>query len=260
MAVQSILERIKRPLRGTFVHRMVREARDQLDDLRRLTDPSEMNARYDRQMIRVMRRVLRPDSLCVDVGAHDGATLEPMFALAPKARHYAFEALPHLAAQVRAKFPEANVHDCALSDTSGNATFVHVENDPGYSGLRRRIYDRPDPITSEITVRVARLDDVIPANERVAFLKIDVEGAEYHVLRGAVETIRRGRPVIVFEAGEGSTGQYGVTSRDMYRLITETLDYDVSTMVRWLHGARPITADEFWRSDFYFIATPRDKG
>lgn len=203
-----MLARLKQRLRGTVIHRAYHALREQWqtwEDRRPTSDISEMNARYDRQTNAVMRRVLERHSLCVDVGAHDGALLASMLAYAPEARHYAFEPLPHLAQHLRATFPGVRVHDCALSDTTGRTTFQYVENDPGYSGIRRRIYDRSDPVVREIDVEIARLDDIVPQTERVAFLKIDTEGAEYHVLRGAVETIRRGRPVIVFEAGEKST-------------------------------------------------------
>lgn len=47
---------------------------------------------------------------------------------------------------------------------------------------------------------IVRLDDVIDA--RISFLKIDVEGAELFVLRGAQRTLRESRPVILFEAGD----------------------------------------------------------
>jgi len=258
-----MLGRLKQQLRGTVVHRAYHAAREQWqawEDRRPTTDISEMNARYDRQTIAVMRRVLGPDSLCVDVGAHDGSLLEKMFAFAPNARHLAIEPLPHLAEQLHSAFPNARVHDCALGDTRASASFQYVENDPGYSGLRRRVYDRPDPIVRELSVRVERLDDLVPSTERLAFLKVDVEGGEYHVLRGALETIRRGRPIIVFEAGEKSTGQYGVTAREMYTLVTDTLGYSLTTMHRWLTGGPPLTADQYhWgpESDFYFLAAPR---
>jgi hypothetical protein len=51
-----------------------------------------------------------------------------------------------------------------------------VENDPSYSGLRRRIYDREDPNIIPIRVRVSTLDEMIPAWQTVSFIKIDIEG------------------------------------------------------------------------------------
>jgi FkbM family methyltransferase len=209
-----------------------------------------------------MRRVLRPDSACVDGGAHRGDILRFMVDLAPRGRHHAYEALPHLARDLAASFPDVRVHPVALADVVGEADFLHVENDPGYSGLRRRIYDRPDPVITSIRVPVTTLDASLPPGHPVDFLKIDIEGGEYHTLRGGVGTILRGRPVIVFEAGLKSTGQYGVTPDDLFSLITGTLRCDLSTMGRWLEARPGYTAGEFRRNwhdgpDFFFIAVPQ---
>lgn len=221
----------------------------------------DMNTAYDRQTIEVMCRVVGHDSSCVDVGAHRGDILRHMVAIAPAGAHHAFEALPHLATGLRGRFPGVRVHQMAVSDSSGIADFQHVENDPAYSGLRRRLYDRPDPQVVTIRVPVATVDEVIPAGQRIAFMKIDVEGGEYHAIKGAVRTIHQWRPVIVFEAGRRSTGQYGVTATDVYDLVTKTLNYELSTMGRWLKGDPAMTSQEFCRNwdhgpDFYFIAIP----
>ena len=101
---------------------------------------------------------------------------------------------------------------------------------------------------------------LIPAGQPIAFMKIDLEGGEYHAIKGAVSTIRRWHPVIVFEASSRSTGQYGVTAADLYDLVTKTLGYELSTMGRWLGREPAMTLQEFshnWDNgpDFYFIAT-----
>jgi FkbM family methyltransferase len=225
--------------------------------------PNAKGAQYDRETIQVLERLLLPDSCCIDVGAHHGAILQEMVRLAPRGTHTAFEPLPPLAEHLRRAFPQVRVHEVAVSDQRGTAEFIHVENDPAYSGLRERLYDRPDPVLTRIRVTVVRLDDVVPDEQPVRFVKLDIEGGEYHALRGAVGTIARARPVIVFEAGPRSTGRYGVGADEMYRLISERFGYCLSTMERWLAGARPYDEVGFrhaWDDgiDFYFIAYPPD--
>jgi FkbM family methyltransferase len=215
--------------------------------------------KYDQQTIEVMRRVLRPESSCIDVGAHRGKILQEIVRISPLGNHFAFEPLPHFAAILRARFPDVRVYEAAVSDHTGTATFVHVENAPGYSGLRQRIYDRPDPVLKSIRVNVVRLDDVIPCEQSLAFIKLDIEGGEFDALRGATRTIRRCQPVVVFEAGAKSTVQYGIGPEDVYRLISEQLGYSLSTLARWLAGQSPYSHAEFchnWHSgpDFFFIA------
>jgi FkbM family methyltransferase len=222
----------------------------------------EQYSAYDRQTIEVMARVLRRSSSGVDLGAHKGDILRYIIEIAPDGIHHAFEPLPHLAQELRDRFPGVRVHQAAASDRSGTSEFQYVENDPAYSGLRRRAYDRADPIISTIQVAVTTVDEAVPADHPVAFVKIDIEGGEYHALRGATNTIRRWRPVIVFEAGSRSTGLYGVTPDDLFTLLADDMEYDLSTMQRWLGGRPAYSREEFrhnWEHgpDYYFIAVPR---
>ena len=244
---------LKSMLQGTWVHHAVWAYKN---------PPAEdRSANYDRQTVQVMFRALRRSSNCIDVGAHTGDILRYMTEIAPRGRHHAFEPLPHLANGLGQRFPQVLVHEAALSDKKGESEFLFVENDPAYSGLQRRVYYRPDPQITKIRVRVATLDETIPADERTDLIKIDIEGGEYHALKGGIETIRRGRAIVVFEGGSHSTGQYGVSPDDVYRLVTHTLEYELSTMERWLKRKPPYTREEFEKNwydgpDYYFIAAP----
>ena len=219
----------------------------------------DKGARYDNELHEVLRRVLRPDSSYVDIGANQGQILQWAVEIAPHGTHFAFEPIPRFAAGIIRRFPHVVVHQYALSDKEGRSSFQLVEDAPAFSGLRPRIYDRPDRKVSTLEVETRRLDQVLP-HESVSFIKIDVEGGEYHVLLGARELLVRCRPLIVFEAGEKSTGQYDVTPEQMFDYLGECR-YDVSTMKRWLAGQPPLTRAVFkecWdkETEFNFIAIP----
>jgi hypothetical protein len=92
----------------------------------------------DRRMERVVRRLVRPDSNCIDVGAHIGSTLRLLLRLAPRGRHLAFEPLPQKAAWLRKKFPEVEIRTAALGAKSGAVSFVENLTRPGFRGLRGR--------------------------------------------------------------------------------------------------------------------------
>ena len=97
----------------------------------------------------------------------------------------------------------------ALCDRAGEREFVHMLDNPGWSGFRAR----PVPAGREHRLRVAceRIDDALPPGIRPALLKVDVEGAELELLLGARETLSRHRPLVVFEHGRGSADHYGAT-------------------------------------------------
>ena len=221
------------------------------------------NELYDAQTAAVMARVLTPDSTCIDVGCHEGAILDEMLRFAPHGRHYAFEPLPHLFAGLTRKYADrdnVSLHEVALAETAGDTTFHHVTTNPAYSGIRRRQYDRPNEQVVEIRVKVARLDDIVPAGLPVRLVKIDVEGAELGVMRGGGETLRSARPYIVFEHGLGASDHYGTRPEQILELM-ESLGLRISLMGGWLEGRRPLTRAEFVDQfeacrNHYFMAHP----
>jgi FkbM family methyltransferase len=74
---------------------------------------------------------------------------------------------------------------------------------PALRGLRPRSYGETPVNVEEITVDMVRLDDVLPPGYDLRLIKIDVEGAELEVLRGAIGIVERCRPYIIFEHGNG---------------------------------------------------------
>jgi FkbM family methyltransferase len=228
---------------------------------RRLTPAQRQGRRYDELTIKVMSAVLKPDSLCVDVGASSGALLQQMCELAPLGRHHAFEPLPAMAADLRERFAGVEVHAVALADTNGQAEFVHVVTNPAYSGLRVRRYDRPNERLESITVPTRRLDDALPADTPVSFIKVDVEGGEYGVLAGGIETLARCRPIVAFEHGGGWTNErYGTNSGMLFELLQQA-GLEVSLLDHWLAGRPAMNAEEFINAqavsgEYFFLAHP----
>jgi len=219
----------------------------------------QLNDLYNRQFTEIMKRTLGSDSTALDIGAHRGLLLREMFAIAPGGRHYAFEPIPHLAESLTQEYPSARVHCTALSDQSGTATFHYLPNSPEESGLKLHRTHLKDPGNEEFTVSVRRLDEIVPANEKIALIKIDAEGAELPIIRGGLATIRRCRPPIVFETGTNTTPFYGVEPDDIFNTIVGDLEMRLSTMSRWLRGEKPYTKARFRRDyertkDFYFMA------
>jgi FkbM family methyltransferase len=219
------------------------------------------NSLYDWQTVAIMRRVLRPDSNAIDVGAFEGGMLRHMIRMAPRGRHLAFEPVPERAAALAARFPNVTVHAAALGDAPRRASFQHVLRYPALSGLRRRSDLAPDEEVQEIQVPVVTLDSVVPADQSIALVKVDVEGGELGVFRGGVETLRRARPVVVFECGLGSADAYGVEPEEVFDALTDPVGLRVSLLQEWLAGGGPLTraafADRYRkRLDFYFVAHP----
>lgn len=71
----------------------------------------------------------------------------------------------------------------------------------------------------EISVQVRLLDDDLPEDFHPALIKVDVEGAEVKVFRGALSTLRRFRPVVLFEHGRAEL--YETTSDELWDMLSD---------------------------------------
>jgi FkbM family methyltransferase len=189
----------------------------------------------------VLATALRRDSNAIDVGANEGAMLADIARIAPEGRHIAYEPIPELHERLAAAYPDVDVRRAALSDLAGDAFFTHVVDAPAYSGLRQRA-DLPNWASEvrRIPVRTERLDDVLAEGDAPALVKIDVEGAELHVLRGAVRTLERHRPFVLFEHGVGGADLYGSRPGDVFDLLD-----GAGLRIFDLDGVGPYTRDGF---------------
>lgn len=154
--------------------------------------------------LRVMKRFVPRDRLSVDVGSNLGVH---SYFLARWSRGvHAFEPNPRLAGYLeRAATRNVRVSAIALSDMAGRATLsvprLHgVEADP-YATIEPRVASLRGSLSTEpvhqLEVQTATLDAFGLAD--VGFIKIDVEGHEVAVLRGARETLQRERPTLLVE-------------------------------------------------------------
>jgi FkbM family methyltransferase len=206
--------------------------------------------RVDDYHLRLLLRFgMRPASNFLDVGANQGKFLRGLRQLAPDGHHIAYEPIPKLAAKLAKKFPHIEIRQAALSDAEGRVEFVHVLRPgfQGYSNLKEgglqegwesNLATYPDQLPTEtIVVTTERLDNHLPEGWLPHFVKIDVEGSERLVLRGAIETLRRSRPVVAFEHA-----WHEEASEEIYELLCQ----DVGLRIFDMDGRGPLRREQFF--------------
>jgi FkbM family methyltransferase len=199
---------------------------------------------------------LREDSNCIDVGAHGGAVLRDIRRHAPAGRHIAYEPLPHLARQLELDFPQVEVRNKALSDRREQTTFNFVRSAPAFSGIGLRAHLEEHQV-EQIPVELEDLDSSLPEDYAPDFLKVDVEGAEVQVFRGALRAICEHRPTIVFEHGQGGADQYGTGPDDVWDLLAGEARLRIFDLDGGAYRSKAEFAESFERgARWQYVARP----
>jgi len=185
---------------------------------------------FETRELAFVERLLRPGMTVLDIGAHQGLyTLLASRRVGPSGRVFSFEPSPR---ERRALRLNLTINSCdnvvvqALAlgsqETTANLYVVDKYN-TGYNSLRPP--NVPEP-TSTIAVRVRTLDNWVAEEkiDRVDFIKLDVEGAELSVLKGARELLARTWPVLLTEIAQIRTAGWGYDAVEIVRFL-ENMGY-----------------------------------
>jgi FkbM family methyltransferase len=197
-----------------------------------ISDGVKMKVRLDRsEEILAWTRTFNPDDevgvflsqlkegfVVLDIGANVGlVSLLAAKKVGRIGRVYAFEPVPDIFARLQENialnsFNNIEPVPLALSSQKGTA-MISVAG--GASSLFRRVSDEFVEVPTE------RLDDFVEREgiERVDAIKLDVEGAELHVIRGADKTIRRFKPIMMVEINPDTLKAAGTTPQELFDAI-----------------------------------------
>lgn len=166
----------------------------------------------------------------LDVGAHTGCyTL--LAKHIPGLKVHAFEPVPNTFEVLNENVKlndlrqQVELHQKGVSDYTGVGK-LHAIRSPEGSGISMvdgKPADHKDVITYPIEVLSI---DYFCAKRKIipTFIKIDTEGGEWFVLKGAEETIMEYRPFIITEYSSENTGQYGYQPYELVKFL-ETCGY-----------------------------------
>ena len=179
-------ERIASILIGTSLQRPAEGLRWVASLPKRLRHPELHEIFVEGERIkRLIEKAITANTNCIDVGGHLGSILCEFVRLSPNGRHIAIEPLPYKADWLKRKFPEVKVHQVALGEEEKEVEFFYNPRRSGLSGLLQ--HGGRDELKI-IKVECKRLDDIVPLDMPIGFLKVDVEGGEYGVLKGVEES------------------------------------------------------------------------
>ncbi|MCZ7574924.1 MAG: FkbM family methyltransferase [Ardenticatenaceae bacterium] len=173
---------------------------------------------------RIVASALRAGDVYLDIGANEGQMVSiASVATEPSGRVYAFEprekAFQHLQLLCTAyRLANVDLFQFLVGDHDGERVLFESSGAPSSSSLSREWAGGVPRVYPMITLDTwARQNSV----QRVDLIKIDVEGAEMQVLRGAMQLLRQTQPLVIME----------IRGREVRRRI---LGYDVPDLMELL--------------------------
>lgn len=167
---------------------------------------------------------------CVDIGAHVGISVlqwAPLFkqvtGFEPMVDHY------DCLVKNTAHLENVTVYNCAMSNQSSmlKGAYRTMKNSGSFQLVDEEFVEVNHKKTKIYDIPSRRLDEF--TFDSVGLIKIDVEGWELEVLKGAAQTITQHRPVLMIEfthgGGRENKSMHSYDVADYYKLI-EDLQYD----------------------------------
>ncbi len=209
-----------------------REIKMKVDVSKQMGSTIYWRGAHDWAPIFALEKLVQSGQCLIDVGANQGEyTLWAARKIGPKGKVYSFEPLSTMYYQLQKNIRINKGFDSfikaiplGLSDKPGNLKLFS-------SDLYNEGVNTLFPSTSETTfleeITLNTLDNEVSrlGISQLDFIKIDVEGAELFVLRGAIETLKKFKPILFLELNETACQTAGYSTTDIFGLL-EQLGYN----------------------------------
>lgn len=177
-------------------------------------------------------QILKPDFNIIDAGANIGYLTLQFSKRCPEGTVFSFEPdtenFESLSQNVaRNTFANVKTLQIALGEKrSSGALFKVYKNNPG---ANRILNEAPENAYAQEVVAITSIDELDREDyfkKKIHLIKIDVEGFEWFVLKGAVNLITRNRPILFVELADENLQGQGYSSKELVHYI-EQLGYRV---------------------------------
>jgi FkbM family methyltransferase len=173
---------------------------------------------------------------------------------------HAFEPMPKTFAYLKeniglnpALAPHITTYNLGLSDKIGDATLFLF---PSHSGAAS-MAPNPGFSQEQVSIQLETLDNVllskIPVQTSKVVLKVDVEGFELFVLKGATAFIKQHRPILYLEVDTYHLYRSGYDTEQLFSYLENVLDYEITDS----RDGKPLKAIKYASLSTDIICKPR---
>lgn len=177
---------------------------------------------YEPAELRMMGNFIKKDSVIIDIGANIGWYSLNLARRVPDGCIIAFEPIPgtfeYLKKNIAVnKITNIKALNFGLSDRAGTLGFYY---DPKFTVAASLRNLHGNSKRKKVLCRVRRLDDfILTMTPRIDFIKCDVEGAELFVIKGALEVLKKTKPVMLLEMLRKWSVKFGYHPNEIIDLL-----------------------------------------
>lgn len=205
--------------------KMLTGFRLQLDLRDRMQSVMFMKRCHEPETEMVFKEIAKTSQVFLDVGANIGYFSFLVKQMSPHAEVYSFEPLPqnieaYKKNQQLNQFSKMHLQEVCVADQKGETEFlIPPKEESGWGRMAHR-----DLFSGEKIKRpVITLDQFCQEKQmgKVDLMKIDVEGYEYKVLKGAINIIEKDRPRICIELNEPCLLDTGTSGEEIFAFFKQ---------------------------------------
>ena len=210
--------------------------------------------RYEAEELQMQKNLIDAGFNILDIGGNYGWYAIHMAKSFPASTIYSFEPIPNTYNHLLKNLSLNEVKNVlaqpfGLSDSDGSFVFYY---DPSLS-VNASLKNLTDKETVEgVNCKVSTLDIWSADKKKIDFIKCDVEGAELLVFKGAIETIKRDKPIVFSEMLRKWTSKFNYHPNDIINHF-KSLDYQTFSLDGEHLKPFDLVTEETTETNYFFL-------
>ena len=218
---------------------------------------------FEQINLQVALNLLQENETYLDVGANIGLMSVPILRQRPSVSVLSFEPSTSTWPYLKQTWKNCSyknrwhINNSAVGAAAGEvAFFTSFSGNDAFGGLRDT---RRGGEMQKVKVAMTTIDQTLVQIKLapVGVIKIDVEGAELDVLRGAAECLKRDRPFILLEWNYSNIKTYKISPEELL-ILAQSLNYEVFSIPKLLHADSNASLKLFMTFTESFLLVPND--
>ena len=191
------------------------------------------NKIFDNDVYEYSKKYIKENSVVIDAGANYGQLSILFSKVKPGVKVYAFEAYKYISQillkNVKINNANVKVYNCILSDENKKNLIISDAilkefNNYGSNSVELETDENQGNLIDSI-----KIDD-LDIQEKISFMKIDVQGYDLKVLKGAKKTIMKNKMPIIIEYSEEFENKFDYNFSDFLKILKE-INYKIKKKI-----------------------------